>query len=73
MFQNAAAFNGDITKWNVEKVTDMTSMSKPVVERPTTSKTNWTSPVNPRMAQSTPNQSIALKLIDLSRWGPAIT
>ena len=48
MFADATAFNGDISKWNVEKVTDMSYMSEPIVERPTASKTKLNQPSEPK-------------------------
>ena len=48
MFYGAESFDGDISTWNVEKVTDMGGMSKPVVERPTTSKTKLNQPSEPK-------------------------
>ena len=63
MFSGAVAFNGDITKWNAEKVTSMQHMSKPVVERPTTSKTKLNQPSEPKDGSEQVGSSDNLKLV----------
>ena len=55
MFYCARAFNGDLSKCNVEKVTDMIDMYEPFTACPTKRQLS-NGLVNPMMAPPTPDQ-----------------